>query len=322
MYPRALLISVWRIYLLYRIHHGECGLDLDTSQFPTLTRREMSLIAITGATGALGAQVAQLLARDGHELRLLVRDPARAPRIKGAQVARISDYADRPVAEKAMAGADIVFMVSAHEADDRLAQHKGFIDAAASAGVGHIVYTSLLAASPSATFTYGRTHFFTEQHIISTGLRHTFLRDNFYQDILPHFADEHGVISGPADTGRASFVARSDVAEAAASVLANPNDHVDAYYDLTGPAALSFDEIAHELSSAFGRPYSFEDQTVDEAYSTRKVYPAAQWEYDGWVSTYTAIRDGELDALSPVIRQLTGHEPIPFRQTMAQLAQS
>ena len=76
-------------------------------------------------------------------------------------------------------------MVSAAESADRLDEHKAFVDAAAEAGVRHIVYTSFCAAAPDCTFTLGRDHYATEQHIRASGMDWTFLRDNFYLDFLP-----------------------------------------------------------------------------------------------------------------------------------------
>ena len=92
-------------------------------------------------------------------------------------------------------------MVSAAESADRLDQHRTFIDAAAEAGVRHIVYTSFLGAAPDATFTLARDHWVTEEHIRASGLAFTFLRDSFYLDFLPALAGEDGVIRGPAGDG-------------------------------------------------------------------------------------------------------------------------
>src|SRR5690242_12365772 len=102
----------------------------------------MGKIAISGATGRLGGRVARLV---GGSPRLLVRDAGRAP--AGADVA-VADYADGAAVRDALAGVDTVLMVSAAETPDRVAQHRSFVDAAAAAGVGHLVYTSFAGASP------------------------------------------------------------------------------------------------------------------------------------------------------------------------------
>ncbi len=107
------------------------------------------------------------------------------------------EYADHAAAVEALTGVETLLMVSAAEAVDRRDQHRTFIRAAADAGVEHIVYTSFAGAAPDATFTLGRDHWDAEQAIRESGMTYTFLRDNFYSDLLPYFADEHGVIRGP-----------------------------------------------------------------------------------------------------------------------------
>src|SRR3954470_17311642 len=121
----------------------------------------MGWIVVSGATGRLGGRVARRL---GGEPRLLVRDPARAPRVPGASIA-VASYDDRKALREALRGAATVLMVSAAETPERVTQHRCFVDAAATAGVRHLVYTSFAGASPHATFTLARDHAATEQHI-------------------------------------------------------------------------------------------------------------------------------------------------------------
>ena len=153
---------------------------------------------------------------------LLARSPDRLPSLDGAEAVAFHGYGDRASVAKALRGVETLFMVSASEAADRLDQHRAFVDAAAAAGVRHIVYTSFFGAAPDCVFTLGRDHFATEEHIKATGMAFTFLRDNFYLDFLPAMVGEDGVIRGPAGDGRVSAVARDDVAAAAAAVLADP----------------------------------------------------------------------------------------------------
>ena len=273
-------------------------------------------LAVTGATGALGGAVARTLAAEGVPLRLVVRDASRAPALPGADVA-VADYADRAAAVEALRGVDVLFMVSAAEAEDRLDQHRTFVDAAAEAGVGHVVYTSFQGASPDSVFTLGRDHAATERHVREAGLCHTFLRDSFYLDSLVAFADEDGVLRGPAGEGRVAAVAREDVAAVAAAVLRAPEAHRDATYDVTGGEALTLAELAARLTAATGRPHSFVDETVDEAYASRQRWQPEPWQADAWVSTYTAVASGEVAAVSTTVRDLTGREPLTLEELLA-----
>ncbi|MEH0443783.1 SDR family oxidoreductase [Streptomyces sp. B21-102] len=268
-------------------------------------------IAVTGSTGRLGGRVARRLAGRGVPQTLVVRRPERAPRLPGAVAVR-GDYADRAAVGEALAGISTVFMVSASESADRLAQHKAFVDAAAEAGVRHLVYVSFYGAAPDATFTLARDHFHTEEHIRASGLAYTFLRDNLYAEFVPDLVGEDGVIRGPAGQGRAAFVGQDDIADAAAAVLSRPGDHSGVAYDLTGPESLTLDEAAVILSEQIGRTVTYRPETLEEAYASRASYDAPPWQLDAWVSTYTAIASGELDGVSDAVPRLTGRPATPL----------
>ena len=271
--------------------------------------------AITGATGSLGGMVARLLSEAGVPARLIVRDEAKAPKLQGTTTAQ-ADFGDQTASRRALEGIKTLFMVSASESEDRLEQHSTFIDAAVEAGVEHIIYTSFFGAGPEATFTLARTHYATEQKLRETGRKHTLLRNNFYADILPHFADENGVIRGPAGDGKAGFVAREDVARAAAAILEQPVAHAGFVYELTGPESINLTEAAAIIADATGRPTSFLDETVEEAYASRAHYGAPDWQLDAWVSTYTAIANGELDKTTNDVELLTGRPPLSLRDLL------
>ncbi|MDP3894896.1 SDR family oxidoreductase, partial [Nocardioides sp.] len=269
----------------------------------------------TGSTGHLGGLVARHLT--DVRLRLVVRDADRAPDLPGSEV-RVASYADTGACVTAFEGVDTLLLVSAGEAHDRREQHRSVIRAAAEAGVAHVVYTSFVGADAEATFTLGRDHADAESALRDSGMAWTFLRDNFYLDVLPLFADRDGVIRGPAGEGRVAAVARADVADVATAVLRDPRAHAGATYDLTGPEALTLAEVAERAGRVLGRRLGFEDQSVDEAYASRRAaYDAEQWQLDAWVSTYTAIRDGSVAQVSDDVRRVTGHAPRTLEEALA-----
>jgi uncharacterized protein YbjT (DUF2867 family) len=204
---------------------------------------------------------------------------------------------------------ETLFMVSAAEAEDRRAQHLAFVDAAAGAGVRHVVYTSFLGASADCTFTLGRDHWATEEHVRASGMDFTFLRDSFYLDFIPHMVGEDGVLRGPAGQGRLAGVSRADVAACAVAVLRDAAYHRGRTYDLTGPEALTLAEMAALVGEARGEPVTYVDETLEEAYASRASYAAPDWQVDAWVSTYTAIANGEVAQVSEDVRTLTGRQP-------------
>jgi uncharacterized protein YbjT (DUF2867 family) len=271
------------------------------------------VIAVTGATGALGRRVVERLAgREEVALRLVVRDAPRAPRVPGAEVvAAPGGYADGPGLTAALAGVHTLYLVSAAEAEDRLQQHRTAVAAAAAAGVQRVVYTSFLGAAPDAVFTLARQHAATEEALAVTGVRTTVLRHAMYADFVPFFAvleDGQAVIAAPADDGRASFVSRDDLADVAAAVLLDDSPALDgAVLDATGPEALSLDDAAAVLAEVTGRPAAYRRQTVEEAWATRRPSGHPDWEVEGWVTSYRAIAAGEMSRVTDVVPRLTGH---------------
>jgi NAD(P)H dehydrogenase (quinone) len=267
-------------------------------------------VVVTGVTGGLGGRVARRLAERGVGQRLVARDPGRAPELAGAEVAAGS-YDDRDSLRRAFAGAHTLFMVSASEDPDRLRLHANVVGAATDAGMERVVYTSFFGAAPDCSFTFGRDHWHTEELIKGSGLRFTMLRDNLYLDFLPLMVGADGVIRGPAGDGRVAAVARDDIADVAAAVLLEGGDRHDGRsYDLTGPEALTMAEVAQRLSELAGRTITYHPETLEEAYASRASYGAPDWEVDGWVTTYVAIANGELEAVSGDVAAVAGHPPM------------
>ncbi|QTE29535.1 NmrA family NAD(P)-binding protein [Pengzhenrongella sicca] len=275
-----------------------------------------SLIAVTGSTGLLGGRLALRLAAEGARQRLIVRDPSRAPSLPGTEIAVAGGYSDAVGMRAALDGADTLFLVSGREAADRVEQHVAAIDAAVDAGVTRIVYTSFLGASPTSTFTLGRQHWATEQHLRGTGVRFTLLRDSFYHAMFGHLVGADGVIRGPAGTGRVASVAHDDVADVATAVLLDERAdvHDGRAYDVTGPEPISMADAAAHLTRATGREIRYEPETVDQAYASRAHYGAPAYEVEGWVTSYTAIGAGDLEVVSPTVPRLTARDAQSFPQ--------
>ncbi len=118
------------------------------------------------------------------------------------------------------------------------------------------------------------------------------------------------MIRGPAGDGRLAAVARADVARVAVEVLVAPADHAGATYTLTGPEALTLSEVATIFTSETGWTVTFHDETVPEACESRKRWDAPDWQYDAWVSMYTAIKAGEVATVTDDVRRVTGVPPL------------
>ena len=250
--------------------------------------------------------MADLVDQKGIASIHLARSPERAKVYASAEIRKMV-YANTPEVVEALKGIDILLMVSARENPKRLEEHKSFLDAAKHAGVQHIVYTSFYGADEKAIFTLSRDHAQTEAYIKESGFTYTFLRDNFYLDFLIDIALENREIRGPAGSGEVSAVARKDTTSVAVEILLHAKKWENQTLNLTGPEELSMEEIVALLSKETGNAITYVDESVEEAYESRKKWPAQNWEYDAWVSTYTAIKAGEQTGVSTDIEKVLGH---------------
>jgi len=252
--------------------------------------------------------------------RLVVRDPGRAPRLPGAEVAQAS-YEDAEAMLAALDGIRTLLLVSGHEAFARVPQHRRAVDAAVAAGVERIVYTSFLASASDATFTFSHDHAATEEYVRGSGLAWTFLRPSLYLDLVPYFAWDDGVIRAPAGDGRIAWVARDDVADVAIAVLTG-TDHEHRTYDVTGPQLLTLEATARILTGVTGREIRYVPETLEEARASRASADATAEEIEGWATSYYAIATGEMAVVSDTVERLTGHQPAalePYLRTHPEL---
>ena len=172
-------------------------------------------IGVTGATGGLGGRLARRLADHGVPQRLLVRDAARAPDLEHAEVATFGGYDDaerRP--PRAGGHRHPVPRLGRRGPRPRRAAPRR-VDAVVAAGVRRIVYTSFLGAAPDCTFTFGRDHFHTEEHIKATASATRSCATTSTSTSSPRWLGADGVIRGPAGDGRVAAVARDDIADVA-----------------------------------------------------------------------------------------------------------
>ena len=110
------------------------------------------------------------------------------------------------------------------------------------------------------------------------------------------------MIAAPAGDGRTSFVSRDDLADVAAAVLLRQDTDLDGQaLEVTGPEALTMAEAAEVLTEITGRPVTYRDQTVEEAWATRRPSGHPDWEIEGWVTSYLAIAAGELSTVTDVV---------------------
>ena len=226
-------------------------------------------IAITGATGKLGRLVIESLLARGVPAADITAVGRSADKLgdlaaRGVNIA-IADYKSIASLEEAFSGATKVLLVSSNDFNDRAGQHRNVIDAAKSAGVSHLVYTSGPKAATSSILLLA-DHATTEAIIAESGMSSTILRNGWYVENytqqLPTYL-EHGML-GSAGEGKVSLAPRSDFAEAAAVVLTT-DGHIGKVYELGGESH-TLTDLAAIFSSATGSTISYVDVPL-EAYA-------------------------------------------------------
>lgn len=216
------------------------------------------MIAVTGATGQLGRLVIAALKNQASpgEVIALARNPATT---QGLGVsARAADYSQPATLDVALHGIDTLLLVSSSEIGQRTAQHRNVIEAARRAGVGRLVYTSLLHADRSP-ISLAAEHVETEAALKASGITYTILRNGWYTENYTGSvagALAGGAFVGSAGDGRISAATRADFADAAAAVLTG-SGHEGRTYELAGDTSFSLAELAAEISRQTARalPY-------------------------------------------------------------------
>ncbi|EJG0601105.1 SDR family oxidoreductase [Cronobacter sakazakii] len=225
------------------------------------------MIAITGATGQLGQRVIDTLLNTvaAQEIVAIVRNPAKAAALsaRGVQV-RAADYNDAAALTAALAGVEKLLLISSSEIGQRATQHRNVIDAAKTAGVKLIAYTSLLHADRSP-LGLAEEHVATEKMLADAGIPYVLLRNGWYTEnylasVPP--ALEHGVFIGSAGDGKIASASRQDYAEAAAKVLTLDNQ-AGRVYELAGDHAWTLRDLSALLSKETGKTVAY--QNLSEA---------------------------------------------------------
>jgi NAD(P)H dehydrogenase (quinone) len=274
-------------------------------------------IAVSAASGQLGRLVVAELVAQGHATNTvaLARTPARAEGL-GVPV-RAFDYASPETLVPALAGVETLLLISSSEIGQRAAQHANVIAAAKAAGVGRLVYTSLLHADRSTIGLAGE-HRETEAAIRASGLPFTILRNGWYSENYAGSiggAVASGAVAGAAGDGRISAAARADFAAAAAAVLTGTG-HEGQVYELAGDTSFTLADLAAEIGRQTGRAIAYADMTpADYAGVLVSVgVPAGFAEViAGWD---VAIKGGDLLDESRTLSRLTGRATTPIAETV------
>jgi NAD(P)H dehydrogenase (quinone) len=235
---------------------------------------------------------------------------------------RAGDYSRPDTLPAALAGVDVLLLISGNELGQRVAQHGAVVEAAKAAGVRRIVYTSVLRADVSP-LALAPEHKATEELVRASGLPFTILRNGWYTENytrqLPDYL-ARGVIVGAAGDGRVGMAARADFAEAAAAVLTS-DGHDGAHYELAGPG-ITLSELAAVVTKVSGTEVGYSDVGVAELVA---ILTGAG--LDEATAAFVAgldegIARGELDSDGIELARLLGRPATPVAETVRAAAVS
>lgn len=271
------------------------------------------MIGVIGGTGNTGQAVVAALKAQGADFKCLVRDPAKAADVLGADVALIqADLGDSDSVARGLAGCDKLFLLSGHS-PVMAEQQIGAIEAAKAAGVTHIVK---LSGAPSTAredseSMVGRGHWQVDQALKASGLDWTLLQPGFFMQNLFNVAP---MVKGmgkvmmplPADLPIAMIDVR-DTGDVAAAVLTSDGHAGQAYY-LTGPQT-SPAAAAAALSLAIDKPVAFVEVPLEGAVGAMKERGMPDWLVAHQTAMMKLCAAGSMAETSGEIERLTGQAP-------------
>jgi NAD(P)H dehydrogenase (quinone) len=282
-------------------------------------------LVITGASGHLGRRAAELALETCRPNRLILvtRRPAALADLaaRGAHV-RFGDFDDPKQLRDAFAGGGRMLLVSTTDLAHRSEQHRAAIDAAESAGVEHVIYTSMLSPEPPNPAAVAPSHYSTEQALAQSGLSWTVLRNSLYADYqVPEArrAIETKLLVHNRGAGRVAYVAREDCAAVAAAVLTT-DGHEGAVYDVTGRQAYGAAELAVLYGELAG--HRIEAVALDDADFIAGLVGAdgdddhARFGAELVASFGRSIREGYLVSCTDTVAKLTGRPARTLRQVL------
>jgi NAD(P)H dehydrogenase (quinone) len=267
-------------------------------------------LLVTGAGGKLGRRIVELLA--GNGVRAFVassRSPDKLSTPAGVEKRR-ADFDDPASLAPAFAGIDRALLISTDRIDVpglRIKQHRAAVDAARTAGVKDILYTSMLNPEGSL-IPFAPDHLETERTIERSGLDFTILRVSWYAENL--LGSLPGVLASgkwftSAGDGRINYVPREDVARAAAAALVSRSG-VRERLDITGPAPLTIAQIAAIAGTLAGKRIDVVQISDEDLANGARAAGVPEPFIPLVVATDANMRAGNFDVASDAVERLTG----------------
>ncbi len=275
----------------------------------------MARVLVTAALGNVGREVARECAAAGFVVRVSDRDKAKAEQRFPGMEATALDFFDRSTWAPALEGCDFVFLLRPPPVGDMKTTLNPFIDAAWAAGVRHLVFLSVAGADTMKWVPHRKV----ELHLQASGTRWTVLRPGFFaqnlQDAYRQDILEDGRIYVPAGKGRVAFIDVSDVGAVTARVFLEFERFLGKALTLTGPVAVTFDEVARTLEQALDRPIKYEAASVlGYVCHLRKARRMSWLQIVIQTILHVGLRGGDAEKVEPTVEALLGRPPHSMQQ--------
>jgi uncharacterized protein YbjT (DUF2867 family) len=272
------------------------------------------MILVTGATGTNGRELIRQLLGVGERVRALVRDVPKAAAVFGSGVQLVEGDLDVPATlPGALEGIDRVFLLAA--VDPRMTEMcANLIVAAKDAGIRQVVRFSGMGADVNANSEILRMHANADNLLRDSGLNHTILQPNsFMQNLLwsARTIREQSAIFLPLRDARLSLVDVRDLASVAVRVLTEAG-HEGKTYILTGPEALSVEEMAAAIGKVIGKPLQYVDVSPAVAEKSMLDGGLGPWRAAAVTEIYMEFSRGGYADVTDVVARVTGRAPRTF----------
>jgi uncharacterized protein YbjT (DUF2867 family) len=281
------------------------------------------MILVTGATGLTGGALVRRLSAAGVPVRALARSAARAEELAALPQVQVveGDMARPATLSQALRDVDRAMLISSSD-PTMLEVQSNFIDAAATAGVKHVVKLSGIIADLDSPFRFARMHGEIERRLEASGMAFTHLRAGefmhaYFRQVPSILAT--GRLLLPMEDARIASVDVGDIAAVAAAVLTG-SGHEGASYPLTGPQALSMAEVTEKLSAATGNRVVYVNVAPEQATSARLAAGMPPYAADALTELFAERRKGKEAQVSPVVQMILGRPATSFDQFAARHA--
>jgi uncharacterized protein YbjT (DUF2867 family) len=267
------------------------------------------MILITGATGQVGSAALNVLVGAGIEIRALVRDPSAFTAPEGVQVVQ-GDFNDDTSMAKALKEVAIM-LLAGRDGPNSVLQHRRVLALVRQAGVRHVVKVSAIGASPKSPIALMREHHEVDEEVRKGPTGWTLVKPHLYMQNLLRAANavrREGRLAAPMGSSRFPLVDTRDVGAAAAVVLRDPAAHAGKEYALTGPVAVSYEEVARALTAIADRAVTYEAVAPPEFEDRLRAAGMPEWRAYDLAHIASAYRASE-NIVSPDLVTLLGRQP-------------